>query len=466
MTHSSSLLISCIVALLLTLQCRTPILSSYTQYAIDENSLTYQNDTRTKRYIDVQKINEIEKEKVLLMIKSQVPLYIKAAEEISMKSGWRIQGKTGQEELIKEPSLNTSAILLKNTDQVQVANFKLSYESYLSAEHFNGLIEIDNESTLGKRIDIRKMTLMRHYSAIWVKRGRNIRIQDCRLDSNAHQIRLGFLAQDPTQTPHYRVDNLTIKGCSIQNSLGGGSNGIKTLSNCRGILIKNNIIANNNHDGIDLFPGGVEVEIVGNTIRDNKIHGIEVKMTNARPPIYTGQIEQVIIKGNLITHNGNSGIACLDQADTYFPRGVEILKNQIDSNGHYGIHAEFPLKIRKNELNGNGLKEFPVPRQAYSGIYLLDVRPEDSSFVLKNTIINQAPWQEEGEVFWMNINNPSAYVQILDNRLIITSADSTSPNLQKHGINIYARPAYFNLREVQRGNRFSDGFTEKVRVKN
>jgi len=120
------------------------------------------------------------------------------------------------------------------------------------------------------------------------KKGKNIRIDSCLIFENGHQINLGLIHRDSSQRRKYSVKNVTISNSQILDSKGGNVNGIKTLSNCTGIKIVNNLIANNNQDGIDLFPGGLDVEIRGNTIRDNKVHGIEVKMTSEYPPHQIG----------------------------------------------------------------------------------------------------------------------------------------------------------------------------------
>ncbi len=446
---------------LLMVQCTLPIVPGYKRYLIDETHLTYQENGR--RYINTQAIADIDKGKVLFHIRSKDPLYIKALEELHLKSGWRIQGKTGREQLIKEQSNTTSAIVVKDAEKIVIQNFQLGTTAYIPTDA-NALIDIDNNPSWGKGVTIRALTLKKHFSAIWVKRGKNISIKNCLLDSNAHQVYLGFIHDDPTQRKNYRVEGLSIKNCMIGNSLGGESDGIKTLSNCHKILIKGNTIFKNNQDGIDLFPGGVDVEIVRNTIRDNKVHGIEVKMTNQYTPEQTGQIKRVIIKRNQIINNGNNGIACLDKADDYYAQGVEILNNTIDSSGHYGIFTEYPIKVTGNTLTQNGLKEFPTPTIAYTGIYFLNVRSGDTSLVFDNQIINQAPRPGLKNTFWMTVTEPNSYIRIIDNKFLILP-DTPSPTVvNKYGIGFVKAEGFYNESEARTRNTFSLGFTENVSI--
>jgi len=251
---------------------------------IDADNLTYKESN--KLYLNVSEIDKIKKENQKFILKTKQTVYIKDTAELKLKPGWKLLGDTGEEMVIKESDTTTSAIKIKNAANIQVKNFQLKMDTY-TPTHEKSLIEIDNENANGN-IEIVNMKLSNHYCGIWAKRGKNIRIDSCLIFENGHQINLGLIHRDSSQRRKYSVKNVTISNSQILDSKGGNVNGIKTLSNCTGIKIVNNLIANNNQDGIDLFPGGLDVEIRGNTIRDNKVHGIEVKMTSEYPPHQIG----------------------------------------------------------------------------------------------------------------------------------------------------------------------------------
>ena len=462
MKKSNILAFLCVGSLLFTLQCTQLFRPGYTPYLIDEEHHTYVEGPQRRRYVDIRAIDSLSPGKIFLQMGAREPLYIKATEELSMKSGWRIQGKTGKEWLIKEQSTTLSAINIKEADDIQIKHFKIRMDTVGPVTHYKGLIEIDNLSALGKGIDIQKMTLENHYAAIWVKRGENISIKNCLIQGNAHQISLGFLLTAPDSIKNYSVKKVRIEDCVIQRSRGGNSNGIHTFSNCRQILIKNNFISHNIQDGIDLYPGGLDVDIIGNTIRDNGIHGIEVKMTNIYAPDQTGQIERVLIEGNTLVNNQNMGIACRDEATDYFPRGVEILENTIDSSGQYGIFTGYPVKITGNSLENNGLKRIPDKTYGYTGIYFYNVRAGDgdSSIVRNNEIINQAPIPGINSAYWMSVNNSRSYITVVRNRFHITPEAPSYPPA-KYGISFIGAQGFFNPEEVRNQNHFSENFDKK-----
>ncbi len=432
---------------------------------INEKNLTYTDSN--KLYLDVFKINQINKENQTFILKTNQQLvYIKDSVELKLKPGWRLIGHTGIETVIKESDSTTSAIKIKDAANIQVKNFHLKMDKYIPARE-KSLIEIDNENVAGS-IDIVNMNLSNHYSGIWVKRGENIRIDSCLIFDNGHQINLGLIPRDTSQICNYKVHEVTISNSQIRDSKDGDVCGIKTLSNCTGIKIVNNLIANNNQDGIDLFPGGLDVEIRGNTIRDNKIHGIEVKMTKEYPPHQTGKIIHVIIDSNKIINNKNNGITCLDPDTSYFyyARGISITKNQIDSSGFYGIFSQLPVTINNNILSNNGLKPnvytLQIPLKGYNGIYLLGGRSNDTSNVLYNSIIDQAPIKKIKLIYYMVVNGAKAITNIKDNSLFVT--ENHNPSIEKYGIGIINCYNYVDGNYVRENNLFSDGFKRNVVV--
>lgn len=328
------------------------------------------------------------------------------------------------------------------------------------------LIEIDNEETSDKMIEIVNMKLSNHYCGIWIKRGKNIRVDSCMIFENGHQINLGLLPRDTSQICKYKVCEVTISNSQIRDSEGGNVNGIKTLSNCTGIKILNNLIANNNQDGIDLYPGGLDVVIQNNTIRDNRIHGIEVKMYKEYLPHQTGQIRNVQINGNNIIKNKYNGITCLDTIGIdYYAKGISISDNRIDSNGIYGIFSKLPVLIKNNILYNNGLKanrNNPQQIIGYPGIFLLNGRPKDPSFIINNEIIEQAPNDTISLAFWMVVTEAKSNTTISDNKIVIS--DSSPFKFKKYGVGLIHSSGFTSGKYVEKYNEFYGSFKTKVVV--
>ena len=187
-------------------------------------------------------------------------------------------------------------------------------------------------------------------------------------------------------------------------------------------------------------------------------------MTNQYQPEQTGQIRRVIIKKNHIVRNGLRGITCLDGHDSTYAKGVVIQNNRIDSSGDYGIYTEYPLRIKGNTLNGNGLNESPSPTAEYTGIYLHKVRAGDTTYVIDNKIINQAPRPSLKNTFWMTVTEPNSYARIINNKFLILP-DTPSPTVVKtYGIGFVKAEGFYNAREARTRNTFSRGFTENVSI--
>lgn len=433
-------------------------------YTIDEHHLTYRVPTNSKLYIDVAEIAKIKRGKKTFILQAN-ETYLSDTITLYLKKKWTLQGNTGHEKMIKETSLSTSAIKIKNNDRIAIKNFHLSMEEYDSAEE-KSLIEIDNAKEYNGKIAIKNMKLSNHYAGIWVKRGRNIDIDRCIIFDNGHQINLGFL-QDKLNIHNYKVSRVNITNSEIRDSKKSGDiNGIKTLSNFTKIKIINNLIEANEQDGIDLFPGGLDVLIKDNIIRDNRVHGIEVKMTEQYTPQQTGQIKRVKIKNNTIINNLHDGIACLDGAANYYAKGISILDNQIEASGKYGIRSELTVKIEGNTLKNNGLTpNFKEPKKpiGFTGIYLLNLRPDSRSTIKNNTIIDQAPISGIHKVYWLNLQNVHSFTEIVENKFMISTPtfDKKPSNI---GIRIKSPPYAFDEKQVRQRNTFSKGFTEKVQV--
>lgn len=433
-------------------------------YIIDEHQLTYRGPSNSKLYVDVEKISKIKKGKKTFILKAN-EIYLRDTVELFLKKNWTLKGNTGDEEMVKEQSLRTSAIKIKNKDRITIKNFHLRMDQYAPAEE-RSLIEIDNRKKFKGKISIKNMKLSNHYSALWIKRGQNIDIDHCIIFDNGHQINLGFL-QDSLNINKYKVNHVNIRNSEIRDSKDTGNiNGIKTLSNCTKINIIGNLIAANEQDGIDLFPGGLDVVIKDNIIRDNRVHGIEVKMAEKYKPSQTGQIKRVIIERNKIINNSYDGIACLDKAINYYAKGITISDNQIDSSGIYGIRSELPVIIKNNKLKNNGLipnlKNTSNP-VGYTGIYLLNVRPNSRNIIKNNIIIDQAPILGINHAYWLTMNNVRSFTEIIDNEFII-STSTINNNLNKYGISIMAPANSFDETQIRQGNMFSKNFVQNLSI--
>lgn len=429
-------------------------------FYIDESSLTYRGKD-DRLFLDLENINEIEDSPASLILSSKEPVYLKNNETFSLKSGWTFKGKTGVERLVKKGETNSPLLSIKDGYNITVENVQLSAETYSVIPHSG--IEIINQIDSAANIRIEKVSINNFYSGIWIKRGADIVIDECDIFDNAHQVYLGYLG-DAANIKDYIVNDVTIQRNKIHSSKAYqdttilGLDGIKTLSNCQGIKILNNLIARNNTDGIDLFPGGVDVTVRGNIIRDNNVHGIEVKMTDQYLPEQTGQIRNVDIDSNQIINNKYVGIACLDQSQKHYAQGIQIVNNQIDSSGQYAIEARIPIQLEGNTFRMNGLRINTInPYTGYSGIYFLNTRSGKNSLVKKNTIIDQAPIDRINKSFWMNINNPMSFINILENRFVIQDTTRQS-QINKFGILINDSHGRINVGRVKKNNQFSPGF--------
>lgn len=225
------------------------------------------------------------------------------------------------------------------------------------------------------------------------------------------------------------------------------------------------MIANNVQDGIDLYPGGLDVLIRNNIIRDNGIHGIEVKMYDKYHPDQTGQIYNVKIDSNKIINNGFNGVACLDPGEIYYAQGITITGNRIDSSGKYGIYSELPIRIENNLLSRNGLKpnvKFDSRPIGYPGIYLLNGRPDKPSYVINNEIVDQAPISEINLAYWMVVTQAKSNTTITNNKFVISPGFPY--HFSKYGVGLINSSGYTNGKYVENENKFSELFSTKVVV--
>lgn len=179
-------------------------------YKIDSANLTYNGGS--KYYLDIQKIEKINKGRKTFILSGDKPVYIKHSDELMLKKGWELTGESGNQGMIKEKSGITSAIKIKDADNIKINKFHLKMDDYVPAgDSAKSLIEIDNEKKLDEKIEIVNMTLSNHYSGVWIKRGRNIVLDSCLIYNNGHQIYLGYLPKDSTQIYKYSVNEVTIK---------------------------------------------------------------------------------------------------------------------------------------------------------------------------------------------------------------------------------------------------------------
>jgi hypothetical protein len=97
-----------------------------------------------------------------------------------------------------------------------------------------------------------------------------------------------------------------------------------------GSVVSNSLIHNNLDDALDL-DGGVGVLIVGNDLVDNNDDGIEIRLHD-----FVGPQVDIVIRDNLIARNGEDGIQLIDGA-LLSPRFFLIERNVIADNALAGI---------------------------------------------------------------------------------------------------------------------------------
>ena len=97
-----------------------------------------------------------------------------------------------------------------------------------------------------------------------------------------------------------------------------------------GGFARNNVFENNHDDGIDL-DGATEVTIEDNTIRNNGDDGIEIRLH-----AYSGVTLTIVIRNNLIAGNVEDGIQLIDYPDLSH-RVFRIERNRITNNDMVGL---------------------------------------------------------------------------------------------------------------------------------
>jgi len=109
------------------------------------------------------------------------------------------------------------------------------------------------------------------------------------------------------------------------------SNGIDIQTNVLGV-IKDNIIRDNEGNGVLVLTGDDDLEIVNNEIRNNKLNGIVVKYDKQN-----GEFTGLSIKDNIISSNDDFGIVCdvasaANPGEDYWKKTVNLKENKFHSN--------------------------------------------------------------------------------------------------------------------------------------
>lgn len=436
-------------------------------YHIDEKSFTVFDESAQRRYVDVEAIDQLPEQKLTLLVATQDTLFLRGNHELKLKSGWTLRGETGKEIIIKERSSTTSAIRIKQADRVSLRNLNIIAAKPYTPARGQALVLIENSFVHKRGILLKDLTLAGHYSGITVRKGQNVSIQDCLLEANSHQIYLGELDTARGPLKDFWVDDVEILRTRILRSqidTSFGNDGIKTRSNCTNIRIADCYIEDNWGDAIDLYPGGVDVTISGNKLSNNRVHGVEVKMNSSVfKPEDTGQIRNVVIDGNTIARNDDSGVRLIDNPGDHYVRGIQILRNQIDSNMRYGIHANLPVTIKENHLSWNGLVAPDRVNTTFAGIYLLNVVRPGVVEVSNNHVFDQAPIPTPADqANWINLNNVKVPFMLRNNRLVVTSDYPDTVTKNRYGINIFYIGVPVEVESVRANNRCVGDFKDCV----
>ena len=431
------------------------------------------NDAVTnKKFLKIDHLNKIKRSNITIDLHALDTVYIKPNQTLQLKNGWRLIGDSQTviqvdhfpDNLTNVNPFYKAMILIKNADDVEINGCTLSMAPFQETTP-TGAITIDNEEeNLDKGITIKNVFVDSAFCAVWVKRGNNITVDSSYFINNGHHIWLGHLDLPTEEIKKHKVDRCTIENSYFLNTLIDSSNCIKTRSNCTGVVIVKNVIKDSKGDGIDLFPGGNDVSIINNTIRDNNFHGIEVKMTDLYSPEVTGQISRVYIYNNQISHNRFTGITVLDEAAQYHAQGIVIDSNRIDSSGQYGIITYLPIRIEKNQLNANGWRIRDVGNKdaAYAQIYALEVKKPGDLLVLDNYLYNTGFYPDFELAYWMNFNGISVPTQIKGNTLEYVHLPPYKPTFKAYGISYFNPRPPITKRYLLDNNEFRTNFIKKV----
>jgi PKD repeat protein len=125
----------------------------------------------------------------------------------------------------------------------------------------------------------------------------------------------GVLATGPFQLLHSRVV--------------GNGDGVE-LADVRGAVVRFNTIESNGDDGIDLNKA-TSILIADNVIRGHRDDGIEIRLH-----AYTGPTIDIVVRNNIIADNESDGIQLIDQTGSS-ARAFYIEGNLFQGNGRVGI---------------------------------------------------------------------------------------------------------------------------------
>ena len=149
------------------------------------------------------------------------------------------------------------------------------------------------------------------------------------------------------------VDGMVISNCELNyngSSVGGGTGyGFTSYSSamCKNITVHNNRANYNWRKGID-FHSGENIIITGNTVKGNKLYGIDCEWTVA-PTLGEG-IQNVIVSNNIISE--------MSYDSTYFPSPYTWIAGMylgVAKSGALDTNSSYNIKVTDNIIDNIGL---------------------------------------------------------------------------------------------------------------
>ena len=203
-----------------------------------------------------------------------------------------------------------------------------------------------------------------------------------------------------------------------------------------------------------MFASGDRITITGNIIEGNGIHGIDIKSSLASYPAASwGEGKLISIVSNMIRNNTINGIRINKTTADEWPRGIEILGNQILSNGEFGIQAKgHHIGISHNTIAFNA----QTGTSNEGGIFISGIVGDvaDDVLIHGNQIFNNGSNTESYNP-GIEISSQVNAITITDN--IVTNDSVLTNDEQNRGISF----ASTNVTNIVMRNNQANGHSDK-----
>jgi len=226
----------------------------------------------------------------------------------------------------------------------------------------NGMIETNHP---GAKLFTNDVFATNGYAGIWVKQAAGAAIRGGEISYTSHNVYLGD--NNAANLPGV-VNNVTVENLESHHARPGGD-GLKTVSGVKKLVVLGGRYYANAQDGLDLFAGCDEADLIGVSSTGNGVHGADIKVGDQAtyPDAVWGRRRRVNVKGGFYSDNSFAGIKVYgDEIEGYY-QDASIIGAEINGNQQYAVECRgLAPKIIGNSMFGNGLST----ATAYAVIYL------------------------------------------------------------------------------------------------